>query len=161
QPGRGRLRRRDHSPGKRDDSAAVRRLPPRRALTLAMTSRMRSYLSASVALLLVLGPGGTRNSLSAQGGQQQPQQPQQQQPPQRPQPGGAHPAAEQQPQTGQPQTDPNQPPVFRSGINFVRVDVILTDRSGSPIADLQPTDFDVTEDGKPQKIETFKFIKLD
>jgi VWFA-related protein len=60
----------------------------------------------------------------------------------------------------QPPTDPQQP-TFRAGINFVRVDVILTDRNGNQIVDLQPGDFDVTEDGKPQKIESFKFIKLD
>jgi VWFA-related protein len=104
-----------------------------------MTSRMRTFLSASVALLLVLGAEGRAQQQPQQQGQQQPQQ---------------------QAPVAQP-PDPNQPPVFRSGINFVRVDVILTDRAGNPIADLQPSDFDVTEDGKPQKIETFKFIKLD
>jgi VWFA-related protein len=106
-----------------------------------MTSRVRTVLSVSVALLLVLGAHGRA--------QQQPQQQQQQQQTQTAQP------------ATQPPADPNQPPVFRSGINFVRVDVILTDKTGTPIADLQPTDFDVVEDGKPQKIETFKFIKLD
>jgi len=110
-----------------------------------MTSRTRTLLSASVALLLVLGLGEARIGLSAQAGQQ-PKQPQQQQP---------------QPAQPAPQTDPAQPPIFRTGINFVRVDVILTDKAGNPIADLQPSDFDVTEDGKPQKIETLKFIKLD
>jgi len=61
-----------------------------------------------------------------------------------------------------PQTpaDPQQP-VFRTGINFVRVDVILTDKNGNQITDLKASDFDVTEDNKPQKIETFKLIKLD
>src|SRR5262245_47697536 len=54
-----------------------------------------------------------------------------------------------------------QQPTFRTGINFVRVDVILTDRNGNPVSDLQASDFDVTEDGKPQKIETFKLVKLD
>ena len=29
------------------------------------------------------------------------------------------------------------------------------------VADLQQGDFEVTEDGKPQKIETFKFVELD
>jgi hypothetical protein len=50
---------------------------------------------------------------------------------------------------------------FRTGINFVRVDVIISDKAGNPIADLSQADFDVTEDGKPQKIETFKSVKLD
>ena len=59
------------------------------------------------------------------------------------------------------QTQTPAPPVFRAGINFVRVDVIASDRSGAPIADLKQSDFEVTEDGKPQVIEAFKLIKLD
>ena len=31
----------------------------------------------------------------------------------------------------------------------------------TPVADLKQSDFEVTEDGKPQKIETFKLVKLD
>src|SRR6266853_6676902 len=73
--------------------------------------------------------------------------------------------AQQSPPQGQvqpPATDqPQQPPTFRAGINFVRVDVIISDNKGNPVADLQSADFDVTEDGKPQKIETFKLVKLD
>src|SRR5262245_41605159 len=72
------------------------------------------------------------------------------------------PAQQQTPAQQQPPPDQPQPPVFRGGINFVRVDVIVTDnKSGVQIADLKESDFDVTEDGKPQKIESFKFIKLD
>src|SRR5262245_65215922 len=70
---------------------------------------------------------------------------------------------------GQPRADapPQNPPEqgqlpqFRTGINFVRVDVIVSDKSGAAVADLKETDFDVIEDGKPQAIETFKLIKLD
>ena len=65
----------------------------------------------------------------------------------------APPPADQQP--AQP------PPVFRAGINYVRVDVIISDKNGNPVADLQASDFDVSEDGKPQKIDTFKLVKLD
>ena len=63
----------------------------------------------------------------------------------------------------QPQPDQQQPaqPVFRTGINFVRVDVIVSDKNGANVADLKQSDFEVTEDGKPQSIENFKFIKLD
>src|SRR5262249_33904683 len=46
-------------------------------------------------------------------------------------------------------------------INFVRVDVIVSDKQGNPVDDLQQADFDVNEDGKPQKIESFKLVKLD
>jgi VWFA-related protein len=52
-------------------------------------------------------------------------------------------------------------PAFRAGINFVRVDVIISDKNGNNIADLKESDFEVTEDGKPQTVESFKFIKLD
>ena len=63
---------------------------------------------------------------------------------------------------GDPQ-DPNAPvqPTFRTGINFVRVDAIVTDKQGRPVADLSPEDFEVLEDGQPQKIETFKLIRVD
>jgi VWFA-related protein len=66
---------------------------------------------------------------------------------------------------GAPQRDGGQqqppPPVFQTGINVVRVDVIVTDSKGQPVADLKQSDFQVTEDNKPQTIETFKLVKLD
>ena len=62
---------------------------------------------------------------------------------------------------GDAASPPQQPPTFRTGINFVRVDAIVTDKSGSPIADLKPEDFVVTEQGRPQKVETFKLVSLD
>ncbi len=52
-------------------------------------------------------------------------------------------------------------PVFRTGVNFVRVDVIVSDKSGGPSPTCKQTDFEVVEDGKPQTIETFKLIRLD
>ena len=69
--------------------------------------------------------------------------------------------AQQTPPQPPPPADPTQPPVFRTGINFVRVDVIVSDKNGNPVADLKQADFEVTEDGKPQNIETFKLVKLD
>ncbi len=56
---------------------------------------------------------------------------------------------------------PDQPPVFRTGINFVPVDVIVTDRDGNPVQDLTAEDFVITEDGKPQPIEAFKLVEFD
>jgi VWFA-related protein len=64
----------------------------------------------------------------------------------------------QAPQKPQP---PPQVPTFRAGVNFVRVDVIVSDRHDQLITDLSEADFEVTEDGKPQKIETFKLINVE
>jgi VWFA-related protein len=63
-------------------------------------------------------------------------------------------AAKQQPPT------PEQP-IFRGGINTVRVDVIVTDRQGNPVNDLKLEDFQIEEDGKPQKPETFRLVQID
>ena len=74
---------------------------------------------------------------------------------------------QQTPQTQQPQQDQQQQPEraqqppIRTGINFVRVDVIVTDKNGVPVLDLKPEDFSVTEDGKPQKVESFSVVKID
>jgi VWFA-related protein len=57
---------------------------------------------------------------------------------------------------GQPQT-----PVFRGGINFVRVDVIVDDRKSQPVTDLSQADFEVLEDGKPVPVEQFSLVKVD
>ena len=73
--------------------------------------------------------------------------------------GGAQQPA--QPSGPPPPAPDQQQPIFKAGINFVRVDVIITDKNGNIIGDLQPGDFDVVEDGKAQKIETFKLVKLD
>jgi VWFA-related protein len=72
-------------------------------------------------------------------------------------------SAQQKPADGQDTPPPDQTPspAFRTGIDFVRVDVIVSDRNGNPIADLKQSDFEVTEDGKPQNVETFKLVKLD
>src|SRR5687767_15573145 len=58
--------------------------------------------------------------------------------------------------------DPQQrPPTFKTGINFVRVDVIVSDKDGNPILDLKPEEFRVSEDGRAQKIEQFEVVKID
>ncbi len=58
--------------------------------------------------------------------------------------------------------DPAQPtPIFRTGVNLVRVDVSVTDRDGAAIGDLQPADFEILEDGVAQTAETVQFLHLD
>ena len=59
-----------------------------------------------------------------------------------------------------PSAPADQTPVFRTDINFVRVDVIVNDRQGNPVHDLKQEDFEVTEDGKPQSVQTFKLINV-
>ena len=53
-----------------------------------------------------------------------------------------------------------QTPVFRSGINFVRVDAIVTDDDGNPILDLTQDDFRVFEDDVEQTIESFRLVEV-
>jgi VWFA-related protein len=67
-----------------------------------------------------------------------------------------------QPPAGQ-QQNPQDPqrPIFKSGINFVRVDVIVSDKDGNPILDLKPEEFSVFEDGRQQKVEQFDIVKID
>ena len=67
-------------------------------------------------------------------------------------------------QEPQPQPQPQaqaQTPTFREEINFVRVDVIVTDGKQQPVLDLKQTDFEVLEDDKPQTVEQFRLIKID
>ena len=55
-----------------------------------------------------------------------------------------------------------RPPVIRSGINFVSVDVIVSDKkTGDVVMDLTKDDFEVREDKKPQAVQTFETIKID
>ena len=60
----------------------------------------------------------------------------------------------------QPPAQPDQP-IFRAGAELVRVDVSVTGRNDEPVADLQASDFLVTEDDIPQTVETVQFIRLD
>ena len=95
---------------------------------------------------------------------QAPRGDQQQTPPQSPpaQPPATPPAG--QPPAGQPpatQQEAQRQPTFRTGINFVRVDVIVSDSKGNPVTDLTQEEFTVSEDGKPQKVETFTVVKID
>lgn len=80
--------------------------------------------------------------------------------PQQPQPSGQSQPQGQAGQSGQQQPERSDQRI-RSGINFVRVDVIVTDGKGQPVLDLKPEDFSVSEDGKAQTIEQFSVVKID
>lgn len=51
-----------------------------------------------------------------------------------------------------------QDEVIRVRSNEVRLDVVVKDKKGRPIRDLKPADFEIFEDGVPQKIESFRFV---
>ena len=60
----------------------------------------------------------------------------------------------------QPQT-PQQPPVtFRAEVNYVEVDARVLDRDGKFITGLQAGDFQILEDGKPQKVSAFSLVNI-
>jgi VWFA-related protein len=51
-----------------------------------------------------------------------------------------------------------QQPVFRAGVEYVTVDVVVTDRDDRPITDLTVDDFELFEEGRPQTIADFAFM---
>ncbi len=55
---------------------------------------------------------------------------------------------------------PPSPPVFRAEINFVEVPVIVTDERGAFVKDLKPEEFELYEDGRPQKIAAFALVEV-
>jgi VWFA-related protein len=72
----------------------------------------------------------------------------------------------QQPQQSpRPSASPTQPnpsrdqdqDVVRITTNLVQVDVVVT-KNGKQVTDLRPEDFEIFEDGKPQKITNFSYI---
>ena len=69
------------------------------------------------------------------------------------------PAEAEAPADQQQPADPESP-TFRAGINFIRVDVIVTDDDGNLVNDLDVSDFQVLEDGEPQTIESFQLIEI-
>lgn len=59
-------------------------------------------------------------------------------------------------------TQPQQRPgVIRTQSNLVRLDVEVTDKSGKPVKGLKESQFEVTDNGKPQKISTFTYEDIE
>lgn len=59
-----------------------------------------------------------------------------------------------------PSTPRDEAPVFRSGVEAVRFEAIVTDRNGKPITDLTADDFEIREDDTPQAIEQFLRVSV-
>ena len=91
-------------------------------------------------------------ALTAGGHAQQPQPPAQ--------PPAPDTVAEDPVQDDDAAEQPPPVPIFRTGINFIRVDVIVTDDDGSSVTDLELADFEVFEDGEPQAIESFQLVAI-
>ena len=69
-------------------------------------------------------------------------------------------AQQQAPQA--PQTPPTEPPpvTFRVEVDYVEVDALIADAQGNLVSDLRAEDFEVLEDGKPQKISAFSLVNI-
>ncbi len=61
----------------------------------------------------------------------------------------------------EPQPPASPPPVtFRAEINYVEVDARVVDAKGGFVPGLTQGDFEVLEDGKPQKVSAFSFVNI-
>lgn len=63
----------------------------------------------------------------------------------------------------QQQAAPDQtpPPVtFRAEVNYIEVDAVVNDKQGNPVSGLTINDFNVLEDGKPQKVTAFGVVNI-
>lgn len=60
----------------------------------------------------------------------------------------------------QQQPPPQRPPVFRAGANFVLVDAYPV-ADGRLVEGLKAADFEIRENGKPQTIEDFEFVRVE
>ena len=49
---------------------------------------------------------------------------------------------------------------FKSSVEYVRLDVVVTDRSDRPVTGLTQNDFVVTENNRPQSIATFEAVSI-
>ena len=49
---------------------------------------------------------------------------------------------------------------FRSAVEYVRLDVVVTDKSDRPVTGLTQNDFDVSENSRPQSIATFEAVSI-
>jgi VWFA-related protein len=60
--------------------------------------------------------------------------------------------------TSQPTGEQSAGPVIRVTVDLVQVDAVVTDAKGRHVTGLKPEDFEILEDGKPQKITHFSYM---
>jgi VWFA-related protein len=58
-----------------------------------------------------------------------------------------------------PQVEP-PPVIFRVEVDYVEADAYVTDAQGNPVNDLKLEDFEVLEDGRPQKVTSFSLVNI-
>ena len=58
------------------------------------------------------------------------------------------------------QQAPPELPTFRVAVDVVSVDVAVTDRDGRIVRDLTAADFEVFQNGKPQRVTAAKFVPV-
>lgn len=54
--------------------------------------------------------------------------------------------------------EPSKEDILRVTTNLVQVDAVVLDKHGKQVTDLQPRDFIISEDGRPQDITNFSYI---
>jgi VWFA-related protein len=57
-----------------------------------------------------------------------------------------------------PHSEQSAGPVIRVTVDLVQVDAVVTDSQGRHVTGLKPEDFQILEDGKPQKITHFSYL---
>src|SRR6266436_2992262 len=48
--------------------------------------------------------------------------------------------------------------VVKLSTTLVQIDAVVTDKNGKHVTDLRPDEFEILQDGKPQKITNFSYI---
>jgi VWFA-related protein len=56
--------------------------------------------------------------------------------------------------------DATPPVIFRVEVDYVEADVYVVDAQNNPVNNLKAEDFEVTEDGKPQKVTSFSLVNI-
>ena len=59
-----------------------------------------------------------------------------------------------------PAADTQPQPVFRVGVDVVRIDAVVTDKDGHVVSDLRPDEFELRQDGKVQPITLARFVPV-
>lgn len=59
-----------------------------------------------------------------------------------------------------PTQEPSAEDVVRITANLVQIDAVVTDNKGQQVADLTDRDFEILEDGRPQKITNLSYVSI-